>query len=137
MGLRRRKKKEEKKKQEKRQFSFFDKYSLPLGFLLFAGLLIGGYLPDFNPLVYLVLGPFLFRLLIDIVKKQTVGRRIIRTLHPKILLIDIGVMVGGLVALYMAGYWTIADLAPIVEFLNIFLEQVGYTLELPETLPMD
>lgn len=122
---------EEDKKKESR-FSFLDKYSMSLGFLVIAGLLIAGELPEFNPVAYLVLGPVLVRLLFDILTKKTVGSRIIRTLHPKILTVDMVVMVGGLVALYMTGYWTLADIAPIIDVLNVIIEQIGYTIEMTD-----
>lgn len=134
MGLLRRKQTEEEEetKQKKRRFSFTEKYSIPIGFVLFAGLLVGGYLPDINPLLYLVLGPFLFRLFIDIATGQTIGKRIIRTLHPKILAIDIGVMVLGLVALYITGYWTLDHLSPVIAALDIVFEQFGYSISITD-----
>lgn len=132
MGLRGKKKKGGKKKKKRSRFSFFERYAVPIGFLVTAGLLVAGYLPEYNPVVYLVLGPFLFRLLFDILSGKTVRRRILRTLHPKILFVDVIVMVGGLFALYTAGYWTLADITPVVNVFNVFLEQIGYTINLSD-----
>lgn len=121
------------KKQKQSRFSFIDRYSMVIGFFLFAGLLVTGYLPDHNPIPYLILGPFAVRILSDIATGQTVGFHILRNIHPRVLIIDIAVIGAGLAALYSAGYWTMTDISPIIEILNIILEPFGQGIELPET----
>ncbi len=119
-------------KKKKSRFSFLEKYSLVLGFLLFAGLLVSGYLPDHNPIPYLVLGPIFIRILVDIGIRQTIGSHIFRNLHPKILFIDTVVVGGGLFVLYSLGYWGLEDISLFIEILNVVLEQLDAEITLPE-----
>ncbi len=127
--------KKSKKKKKRSRFSFLEKYSLVLGFVLFAGLLVADYLPDHNPMPYLILGPFVIRVIVDAATGQTVGVHILRNIHPRILTIDIIVVGGGIIALYGAGHIAPEDIDPFVNLLNIVLEQFGQEIALPSDPP--
>lgn len=107
------------------RFNLLEKYSLSIGFLLTAVLLVEGQLPDYNPFIFFVFGPIAFRLLIDLAFKQTLGAQIIRDIHPKIIAVDTVVIMGGLLLLYDAGYWTLADLSPLLDAFSALSEQLG------------